>query len=123
MSLRKNFARLNRVFAVGFTALMLGAPRTAASVEAHESACPRGWFCLYDRPGFSGRMVKYQHGGDLAGFRDKAESFVNNTGYSVTLTNYHGWPRPDETITVSAGHRDRDMSRWKNRVDKVKVNR
>ncbi len=53
-------------------------------------------------------------------FPSRAESWVNNTGRTITPTDYHTF-RPDQTLTVGVG-RNSDMGSWKNPIAKVRVN-
>lgn len=60
------------------------AVRTAAS----SAGCPRGWFCLYDGAGWSGRMLQFRDCGltqSLApyGFARSASSWANERSRSV----------------------------------------
>jgi len=125
MQVRKNIARwVAGVAVAAMTLTVTTSPAEARDGNGTGRDCPGGWFCLYADRGFRGRMLKFQQGGDLGiyNFRDDAESYVNNTRFSVTLTDYHTF-RPDQTKRISPNDRSRDMGSWRNRVDKVKVNR
>ena len=89
MNLWKNMRPVFTAFAVG--AIVLAT--VTSSVEAKDKKgtgkdCPQGWFCLYEGKGWQGRMLKFRDGDDLSpwGFRDKASSWINNTKFTVTLT-------------------------------------
>lgn len=122
MNLRRTTTRIMGI--LGASALMLSATiiPTEASTPQAASDCPSGWFCIFDYTGYGGRMLKFQNGGDLDqyGFRDHASSYVNNTRFSVRLTDYHWYG--DDHLTVAAGARSSDMGGWSNRVDRVHVN-
>lgn len=122
MNMQRTLTRILGV--LGASALLLSATVIPAEASTPRAAsdCPAGWFCIFDNTGFSGRMLQFQNGRDLAeyGFRDRAESWVNNTRFSVRLTDYHWYG--DEHLTVSAGARSSDMGNWRNRVDRVHVN-
>ncbi|HEY0604303.1 MAG TPA: peptidase inhibitor family I36 protein [Herpetosiphonaceae bacterium] len=122
MNMQRTLTRMLGV--LGASALLLSAtviPAEASKTSA-ASDCPAGWFCIFDNTNFTGRMLKFQNGGDLADwdFRDRAESWVNKTRYSVRLTNEHWYG--DEHLTVAAGARNSDMGSWRNKVDRVRVN-
>ena|ERR1044071_6182665 len=123
MHLRKTLTRLMGI--LGASALLLSAtiiPAEASTLSA-ASDCPAGWFCIFDNTNFTGRMLKFQNGGNLDtwDFRDRAESWVNNTNYSVKLTDVHSL-RPDDNKTVASHSRSSNMGDWNNRVDRVTVN-
>lgn len=122
MYLRKTLTRLMGI--LGASALLLSATiiPAEASTPSAASDCPAGWFCIFDNTDFTGRMLQFQNGGDLANwdFRDRAESWVNKTNYSVRLTNEHWYG--DEHITAAAGSRNSNMGSWRNVVDRVHVN-
>lgn len=124
MKLHKTVTRF--VGALGVGAFLLAATLTPAKADTIDAAsdCPTGWFCLFADVNFTGRMLQFQNGGELSdyGFTDQAESWVNKTNYSVKLTNVRSWV-PDENLTVPANSRSSDMGSWRNKVDRVTVNR
>jgi hypothetical protein len=91
--------------------------------DGRGAKAPNGWFCLYQYPNYSGRMLKFNAGtNDLSkwGFRNKGSSYINNTRRTIRLINTD--PIPDKVITVRPGERNAKLGgQWDNRVDTVIV--
>jgi hypothetical protein len=125
MKLSTKFVSLFSILAIIASILPLAASiANAATGDGSGNDCPADRFCLYDGVGFKGRRLVFINGDPLNkyGFNDSAESYVNNTNTSVTLTDSHRF-RPDQTRSLSPRERSSDMGGWCNRIDKVKVNR
>lgn len=126
MNMQRTLTRILGV--LGASALLLSATVIPAEASTPHAAsdCPAGWFCIFDNTDFTGRMLQFQNGGPVLGdlgtydFRDRAESWVNKTGYPVKLTDVHAFRLDDEKI-VPSGSRSSNMGAWNNRVDRVTV--
>lgn len=122
--MRNHITRLMRILGASAIALTITTtPSRADEIDGTGANCPQRAFCLYGKTNFEGRMLVFRegvHNLDAYGFRDNAESWVNNTSYSVKLTDVHSF-RPDNNTTVGRGARSKDMGSWKNRVDRISI--
>lgn len=59
------------------------------------SECPEGWVCLWDNPGYQGRMLQFQSQGywqelSAYGFNDQTTAWGNRTGNDAKLAQNAG---------------------------------
>jgi hypothetical protein len=92
--------------------------------------CKKGYFCLYsgidwrkgkdDGRNYPLQFSKGSYDLGTYDFRDKASSWINNTGCQVTLSNYRtGLPDPKTTLPPHT--RSARMGKWNNAADWAKV--